>query len=165
MLNQEKSATGGKNQNILILILIAIISAGGGFFAGSKYQPKQIANQRTQFVGQFGNRGQVGDLGAREVGNNRMAGFRGGQILGDIISADDKSITVKLADGSSKIILFSSSTSINKAAEAGLEDLKAGEKVAVFGSNNTDGSISAQNIQLNPITRERFQGATITPVN
>lgn len=69
------------------------------------------------------------------------------------LASDDKSITVKLQDGSSKIILITDKTVINKAAEATKDDLKGGEKVAVFGEINSDGSVTAQNIQLNPILR------------
>lgn len=69
---------------------------------------------------------------------------------GEIIGADEKSITVKLQDGSSKIVLLSEKTQINKAEKATKEDLKKGEKVAVFGTENPDGSVTAQNIQLNP---------------
>jgi len=62
-------------------------------------------------------------------------------------------ITVKLEDGSSKIILLSEKTSINKASEGSITDLTAGEKVAVFGTTNADGSVTAQNIQINPVAR------------
>ncbi len=82
----------------------------------------------------------------------------GGQVLGEITSVDDKSITVKNQDGSSKIVILSDKTEINKASEAAKTDLKIGEKVSAFGTTNSDGSVTAQNIQLNPITR-------ITPNN
>lgn len=88
---------------------------------------------------------------------NQGRGLQRGQnfrpVNGEIISADEKSVTVKLPDGGSKIVILSEKTSINKAAEATKEDLKVGEKVAVFGSENTDGSVTAQNIQLNPQPR------------
>lgn len=64
-----------------------------------------------------------------------------------------------MQDGSSKIVLFSDKTEINKAAEATKEDLKVGEKVAVFGTENSDGSVTAQNIQLNPQLRGLGQPA------
>lgn len=136
-------------------IIVAVISLGVGFSLGVVYQK----NQKKSFAN-FGNgNAPVGMArGAGRGGNGQMAGaganakintFR--PITGEIISSDEKSITVKLADGSSKIIILSDKTSINKASEVQKTDLKAGEKVSVFGQTNTDGSVTAQNVQLNPI--------------
>lgn len=85
-------------------------------------------------------------------------GFR--PVSGEIISSDSKSITVKLQDGSSKIVLLTDKTTVSKSAEANVADLKTGEKVAAFGQENSDGSVTAQSIQLNPILR-----GTITPAS
>lgn len=98
----------------------------------------------------------------RQFGNGQMMQNRnrtgGRQVIGEIISQDDKSITVKLQDESTKIVLLSDKTSINKATEVSKSDLKTGEKVGVFGTENTDGSVTAQNIQLNPVFRTRTGG-------
>ncbi len=135
-----------KNANIIAVVLL-IIGLGGGFFAGMQYQKSQVPQ---------GANGQGRRLGAGgQNGANRP-------VAGDIISSDDKSITVKMQDGSSKIVLVSSSTQINKAAIATKADLKTGERVAVFGTTNSDGSVTAQNIQLNPQTRG-FGGNQGTP--
>lgn len=131
------------NKSTIITILVVIIVGAGAFFAGTKYQQSKQPSFR-QFSGGQGQRMGVGNQG------NRL-GFR--PVAGEIISADDKSITVKLQDGSSKIILFSEKTDINKAAEANRDELKVGEKVSVFGQENSDGSVTAQSIQLNPIIR------------
>jgi hypothetical protein len=125
-----------KQNSIVIMILIAIVFGGGGFFIGKSMSKPQVS--------QFGNR-----TGASGV--NR--GMRGGQILGTILSADTGSITVQMVDGSSKIVLISGTTSINQAAAATAADLKIGERVSAFGQTNTDGSVTAQNIQINPIMR------------
>jgi hypothetical protein len=139
-----------KNNNLIITILVAILVAGGAFFGGMKYQQSKQATFTRQFGGAQGmNRnGQV--QGQAQV--NRQ-GFR--PLAGEIISSDDKSITVKLPDGSSKIVLLSDSTTINKADTATKDDLKTGTKVAIFGQTNSDGSVAAQNIQLNPVLREQ----------
>ena len=135
-----------KNKNILIMVLIAVIFGGGGFLVGKSVQQSQTTAQRTQMAGQFGNRAG-GTPGANRVG------MRGGQVLGTILSQDATSITVQLVDGSSKIVLISATTVINQAAAATAADLKVGTKVSAFGTTNTDGSVSAQNIQINPIMR------------
>lgn len=80
-----------------------------------------------------------------------MTGAR--QVVGEVINKDETSFTVKLPDGSSKIVLFSGKTSFNKTQEGSMSDLKEGEKVGVFGTENTDGSVTAQNIQLNFVQR------------
>lgn len=130
-----------KKETLITILLIVIVGAAT-FFGGMKYQE----NKRPSFLRQI-NR-QLGQ--GQRVGINQM-GFR--PLNGEIISSDDKSITVKLPDNSSKIVLFSEKMTINKAADASKEDLKVAEKVAVFGIENSDGSITAQTIQLNPIQR------------
>ncbi len=126
------------NKTYLITIILLIVVGVAGFFAGTKFQ------QSKSPVGRFGN-----VQGARN-GNQRM-GIR--PVNGEIISADEKTITVKLQDGSSKIVLLTDTTQINKSTDAAKTDLKTGEKVAVFGTENSDGSVTAQNISLNTILR------------
>lgn len=134
----------------IIFALVLVLIAGGAFFIGVKYQESKqptLSNFR-----QFNNsRGMTGNV-QNQSQNNRM-GYK--PVSGEIISFDDKSITVKLSDNSSKIILLSDKTIINKASVATKTDLKKGEKVLVMGQANSDGSVTAQNIQLNPIVKQQ----------
>ncbi|MFA6081135.1 MAG: hypothetical protein WC741_01890 [Patescibacteria group bacterium] len=135
--------------NYLITVLLVIVFAGIGFYGGIKYQQGQRVNLSGQFgTGQgFARNGRTGGTG----GVGSRSGFR--PVNGEIISSDSDSITVKLQDGSSRIVILSSKTLINKATTATISDLKMGEKVVVFGTDNADGSVTAQNVQLNPIER------------
>lgn len=136
----------------IILSVTAVAIAGGAFFGGMKYQQ----TKQTAVMGNFAqlrNFNQVRPRnGSTQVSQNRFGqGMR--PINGEIIRSDDKSITVKLSDGSTKIVLISEKTLINKANEASKNDLISGEQVAVFGTQNNDGSVTAQNIQLIPLLR------------
>lgn len=55
---------------------------------------------------------------------------------------------------------MSDKTQINKTSAGAKSDLAKGAQVAVFGTENSDGSVSAQNIQLNPM---QFGGRGGTP--
>jgi hypothetical protein len=121
--------------NYVITIILVIVFAVAGFYGGMKYQQSQRGVIRN---------GRTGEIGIGGTGNR--GGFR--PVAGEIISADDKSITVKLQDDSSKIILINTKTVINKAQTVDKSELKVGEKVSVFGSENTDGSVTAQNVQV-----------------
>ena len=123
-----------KQQHIVIIILVAVVSGAGGFFAGTNYQLRQRGQQF------------------------RMTGFNPSRtglwpVAGEIIKQDETSITVKLIDGSSKIVLLSADATINKAEQGSQTDLVVGTSVAVFGSENADGSVTAQNIQISPLRR------------
>lgn len=126
-----------------------------------KYQESKTAGTR-----QFGN-GQGFRQGLQGTGRfgNGQGGFNRGMrpVAGEIISSDANSLTVKMQDGSTRIVILSEKTEINKAEKAGKEDLKTGESVAVFGTENSDGSMTAQNIQLNPQFRQMLNRPTSQP--
>lgn len=142
-----------KSNAIIMVVVVAVIALGAGFFGGMQYQKMQPGTSNSQYAG-----------GA--LGRNRMGRFGGNAgmrpVVGQIISSDQNSITVKMMDGSTKIVIVSKSASINKAAQATISDLTTGETVAVFGTQNSDGSVTAQNIQINPQMRMR-QETNVTP--
>ncbi len=116
-----------------------VIIGAGAFFGGMKYQQSKQPSFGNRLAGMQGRNGQ---------GSVNRQNFR--PVNGEILSSDSKSITVKLQDGSSKIVLLTDKTLINKADQATVADLKTGEKVAVFGQQNSDGSVTAQSVQLDP---------------
>jgi hypothetical protein len=138
-----------------------VIVAGISFYGGTLYQSNV---QRTAFgaAGMPGARGTFGMMNAgygqpgaagQQVGGRsftRTGGMMGSGVVGEILAKDATSITVKLADGGSKIVLLSGSTSISRMAPAAATDLVVGQQVQVSGTANQDGSITAQSVRLSP---------------
>lgn len=146
-----------KNNQVVIIVLIGIIALGAGFFGGIKYQERQLSkNVGFSRFGNLTNQGDRGQMGQR-VGGGR--GMGGSAVGGEIISVTDTSVTVKLPDGSSKIIILANSTTINKTEASSKTDLTEGTKVVIFGPTNADGSITAQNIQIGGM----FMQKTVPP--
>lgn len=131
-----------KNQWIMTLVM-ALVVGGIAFYGGMQYQQSKTPTGGALGQG-FRSGGGNGQLRARN-GQNGMA------VRGEIISSDANSITVKLPDGSTKIVIVSVSTNVMQATSATKDDLKIGQMVAVFGTPDSDGSVTAQNIQLNPM--------------
>ena len=131
----------------LILILIALIIVGaGGFYGGMKYGESQVLKNLTpeKMRNIFQQRG--GPVFNQNQGQRQRAGFLSGQV----ISKDEKGLTIKLADGSTKIIFLSPSTQVTKAAEAKIEEIEIGKEILVTGTQNEDGSLTARAVQLSP---------------
>lgn len=151
-----------KSKQIFPLFILFIIISLASFYAGTKYQQKKVFSNFSQLAVTdnpqgFGRNTRPGDTNNTDIKNRgQTPGFR--QTFGEIISVDDKTITIKLADGSSKIVLLSESTLINQSIEASISDLKVGTKVSVNGDTNSDGSVVGRNIEINPVF------ATISPV-
>ena len=137
-----------KMKNILILGVMLATVGGISFWSGTKYQERKISLSRMEIAGQFGGRAGGERMAGGITRDSLVTGARGGQIEGEIISVDDKSITVKMADNSSKIVLLNDKTNINKASLGQLEDLVVGERVMIFGNTNSDGSVTGQNVQI-----------------
>lgn len=127
------------NKNsIVIMILVAVLVGGASFFGGMQYQKMQ---RGTGF----------GANGARRFGAGGQ-GANGGQVVrGEVLSNDGKTVTVKLQDGSTKLVLVSGATTITEATKASENALSQGKQVMVFGSSNPDGSVGAQNISIGAI--------------
>lgn len=142
------------------MLLVAIILVGGSFYGGMKYAQAKgvVVNRNSPMAGQF--RAGQGIGGMR---NGQGAGVTVGQIL----SNDNTSLTIKLPDGGSKIVFYNNSTNITKNTPGVSGDLKVNENVIVNGVANSDGSINAQSIQLGSLMRfgqgqNRFGSTTIS---
>ena len=139
-------------KNFTVLIIVFIIVAGGSFYGGMKFQQSQkpAAFNRANFANVNGTQRQ--QFAQNGGGMMRGGGQNGGFLNGDIISKDDKSLTIKLNDGSTKIIFYSDATQVGKFDQGTPIDLVVGQIVSVTGQANQDGSVSAQNIQIRPAT-------------
>lgn len=140
-------------KKLIPFILVAVIIGVGAFFGGMKYGESKksaggnfpginnlSAEERQQRIQQMG--------GTARNGNGQNVGF----VNGDVISKDEKSITVKLRDGGSKIVFYADTTEISKFASGNSSDLEIGKSVTVTGKTNSDGSVTAQSIQVRPAT-------------
>lgn len=141
-------------KKIIPIIAALIIAAGAGAFYGGMTYAKSKSPVGVRGAGAFANLSPE-ELQAR-FGQRGAGGFAGGArsgngaTAGEILSKDDKTITVKLRDGGSKLIILSEATQITKTATGTLEDLAVGAEVTAMGSANSDGSITAESIQLRP---------------
>ncbi len=135
-------------KEIMVPIVAALVVGILAFWGGNVYAKKSLAKT---MMGQ----GQRPGTGQNRFGSGQMGmmgGRMGGANLanGEIIAKDEKSITIKLRDGGSKIIFLSGTTAINKSAAGTIDDLKVGTQVTATGTTNTDGSVSAQMVQIRP---------------
>jgi hypothetical protein len=123
----------------IIWAVVGVIVLVGVFFGGVSYGKGQTASSASTS-------GAAAYAGAR----TRGAGGFGGATVGQIISEDSTSITVAIPSGGSKIVFLDSTTPITKQASGKISDLTIGTNVSVLGTANTDGSVSAQSIQIRP---------------
>lgn len=145
-----------------IMILVALIIAAGSFYSGMLYSGSQKSATAIERNGAgFAN-------GARTGGANRGMVPGGGQgagfVNGSVIKQDDKTITVQLRDGGSKIIYISDKTTVGKTVDGTKADLGVGKNVMVNGKVNTDGSVVAENVQIRPDVVPGALGVPGSPV-
>ncbi len=136
-------------KHIITTVVVAVVIGVVGFFGGSKYGQAKAKSAAPTFTRTFNGAGTGANFAGR-TGAGR-AGANGGLVAGEVIKQDETSLTVQLPNnGGSKIVLFSGSTTVGKVATGTTADLVTGTNVVVTGSANSDGSVTAQNIQIRP---------------
>jgi hypothetical protein len=134
---------GGENMKSMkpiYVIILVVVFAAAGFYGGTVYQKNQAAGSAAAGSGQYG---------SRRFGAGGGAGASGmTPVSGKIVATGDNSITIQLADGSSKIVDLTSQTTVNKTTKGATSDLTSGTKVTAIGSTNSDGSITAMVVSI-----------------
>lgn len=141
------------NKNILTIIAVAIVVGAISFYGGMKYQSKKLPSlqnfsnmsqeQRQQIFQQ-----SHGQNGSGQSGRSARTMGMGGFVGGEVISKDDKTITIKTPDGGSKIINYSDGTQISKPEPVQIQEITPGQQVTVTGTANNDNTITATSIQI-----------------
>lgn len=127
-----------KNIIKVVVVLVVVLAAFyGGTLYGKNHQNKFPARNQPGFMGMRN--------GDRAFGMG-MASF----ISGQIISKDDKSVTIKLPNGGSKIVFFDTNTKVLKYIPGAVTDLAIGTDITVTGTPNSDGSLNASSLQIRP---------------
>ena len=157
---------------VVTYVLVGVVAAGAGFGGGYLFRNYQLGQTRSQFARQFGvgagtstafgGRTGAGGSNAPRTSAGQMMRFGGRPISGSIVSADTNSLTIKMADGSSRIVLLSGTTKITTATVISQSQLTQGATVTILGTDNSDGSVSAESVQLMP-TQATTPGTTASP--
>ena len=141
-------------KKVLPIIILLILIGGGAFYGGMEYAKSKGGLQNLQNLSTEERQEMFQEMGAN-IGSGLRGGRPMGQIVegfanGEIIAKGEESITIKLRDGGSRIIFFSESTdiTITKPVSGSVDDLKEGQQVMISGKENSDGSYTAQTIQM-----------------
>ena len=131
-----------KDKKIVGVVVTGLLVAGISFWGGMTYAGNNLKKANENRQGVFNQNGGMKGQGAR-VGN-------GGVVSGEVLSVDSTSMTVKLRDGGSKIVLLSPASKVEKTVDGVAADVTVGKSVMVTGTTNPDGSVTASSVQLRP---------------
>ncbi|MBN1585710.1 hypothetical protein JW899_05100 [Candidatus Uhrbacteria bacterium] len=142
------------SKTIISYVLTAVIAAGIGFGGGTIYQKNQ-ASAGSRIGGSFDPQTMMnmpagdrqGLRGGQADGLTKMRGGAG-MSAGTIKERTDTTLTVTLGTDGSQLVIVTDKTAISKPAEISLSELKAGDNVFVSGQTNSDGSLTADSIQV-----------------
>ncbi len=123
---------------VLGIIVLVGVFYGGMVYGGTNVRASMMSRGGQTFNPMGGARGARGGIG-------------GGFTAGTILAKDDKSITLQIMGGGSKIIFLDTNTKVSKQTEGSIADLAVGTQVSVTGAANADGSVNAQTVQIRPI--------------
>jgi hypothetical protein len=146
-----------KDKKIVGVVVIGLLVAGISFWSGMTYAGNNLKKANANRQGTFSQNGFGGQNGGVRGSGMMRGGAGGGLVSGKVLSVDANSMTVALGNGGpqgtqsgSKIVLFSSTTKIEKTVDGAVADVVVGKQVMITGTANPDGSVSATSVQIRP---------------
>ncbi|MGB9848189.1 MAG: hypothetical protein ACPLKV_03245 [Minisyncoccia bacterium] len=131
-----------KNKN-LIFVIILIVAVIISFYGGMKYQQNKSVT-----INQTANARNFNRFGVNGNATNSLNFLRQQIIIGEIIAKDDQTLTIKLPNGGSQIVVYSNVTKVEKNEPAKLSDLKVGQNVMISTQSVDQKTLSATSIQI-----------------
>lgn len=121
----------------MVWLVVAIVALAGGFFWG---KASGAASRAAGFAGAYSSSTRRTFGGATG----------GGLVTGQISTIDSSSITLQLANGNSEVVFYSTSTPVSEPTMVPANTLRVGSTIMVTGTSNSDGSLTAESIQVRP---------------
>jgi len=120
----------------IVWLVVALVALGGGFYWGKAIAASARGTGR--LAGAYGS-----------STHSFVAGAAGGNlVVGQISAMDSSSITLQLANGNSQVVFYSSSTQVSEPTIVSPSTLSVGTNVMIGGTTNSDGSLTAESIQV-----------------
>lgn len=137
-MNNEKVGYKMKDMKknlVYIAGVVLIIAAffGGMFYGKSSDNP---AASKSGASGRF-----IRGFNGQSAGSINI-------ITGKVIAKDQQSLTISLPNGNSEIVFYSTSTPVEKPSPVSINSVSTGSNVVVSGTQNSDGSFTADSIQV-----------------
>jgi len=129
---------------IAVLVAAVIFGAtgfGGGMLLGRASGGGTGRAAMMRFAQGGGFTSQNGGAGARNFLRANMA-------VGKVTEKDANSFTVKMQDGSTRTVYYSSSTTFEKTSTGSAKDISVDTTVAAVGEATSSGDITAQRVQI-----------------
>lgn len=134
------------NKPTKIIVILALAAAL--FYGGFAYGASSSSGSAPAGASAFGS----ARSGTKPTANGTGEFSGGSATVGTVVSSDATSITVALKSGGSVVAFYSTSTPITKITAGSPSDMAAGADITVFGTTNSDGSITASSVQLKQTT-------------
>ncbi len=135
-----------EKNTLITAAIVAVVAFGGGTFYGKHSAGTTLSDLKNLSAADRrqarGSRGGFGGISGGAAGDSFVSG--------EVLSADAKSITVKLQDGGSKIIFISADTKVMKSTAGSIADVTIQSQITATGGAADGGNITAKTIQIRP---------------
>lgn len=132
----------------IIGAIVLLAAAGyGGFVEGKTYQSNQANQIRNQFLRSRGLNPNSADASGGNASGGFAGGFGGG-VSGQIKSVQGNTIQVNTANNNVTTVDLTANTRIEKSSQGTAADLKPGEQIFARGQSDTNGTVTANQIQI-----------------